>query len=71
MMKRVQVSPGQYISVSSQAQDRARRVFARVAYTKTEADRIAQTSSAEAQMTVLAGSRKKLHAMADEQPLAA
>lgn len=71
MMKGVQVSPGQYISVSSQAQDRTRRAFARVAYTKAEADRIAQTSSAEAQTTVLAGSRKKLRAMADDQPLAA
>lgn len=68
-MKRVQVSPGQYVSVSPQAQERARKAFARVAFTQAQAQQIAQATEAVAQVNVLVGSRTKLYAMASQRVL--
>jgi hypothetical protein len=70
-MKHVQISPDQYVSISPQAQERARVAFARVGYTKIQADQIAQASDVVTQITVLAGSRKKLLALANDRALAA
>lgn len=70
-MKHVQVSPGQYVSISAQAQARARKAFAQVGYSKAQADQIAQASETAAQVTVLAGSRNKIRTLASDRVLVA